>query len=251
MSWIPLNRCPMAEQDRKKKVPRSTNKWIQASFNTRQKTQNYREFAVAKVEQKQECCFLLLVQSSVLLKELTKHIWAINLAPFNLKWKLRAWRAPRICFHSHYAPLGWPRCCIKVDGWCEKLATACRLARLEPNSKLAPELFCWLFTAFMLRHLRASSAPAPWIKSVSGGQEMENARSGRNPLLHSNLQKKKKKPICSLLRVLSLCLCFYGDSKDSGMIVLFHPRRKFYYSAVALSQAKTLKWNKRGIKLSN
>jgi len=36
---------------------------------------------------------------------------------------------------------GWPRCCIKVDGWCEKLARAYRLARLDPNSKLAPELF--------------------------------------------------------------------------------------------------------------
>lgn len=36
---------------------------------------------------------------------------------------------------------GWPRCCIKVDGWCEKLARACRLASLDPNSKHAPELF--------------------------------------------------------------------------------------------------------------
>lgn len=100
----------------------------------------------------------------------------------------------------------------------------------------------------MLRHLRASSVPAPWIKSVSEGQEMENARSVKNLLLHSHLQKKI--PICSLLRVLWPCLCFYGDSKASGkrqaasgMHVLSW---KCYCSAVALalSQVKTLKWNK-------
>lgn len=45
----------------------------------------------------------------------------------------------------------------------------------------------------MLGNLRASSAPAPWIKSVNGGQEMENARGGRNHLLHSDLHEKKKK----------------------------------------------------------
>ncbi len=55
-----------------KNVPRSTNKWIQTFFNIGQKTPNYRDFAVARVEQKQECSFLLLVRSSVQLRELTK-----------------------------------------------------------------------------------------------------------------------------------------------------------------------------------